>query len=33
MDLDEHAIKKQKLIKQMKEAGKKRNPSEAMQLL
>lgn len=28
MVLDEHAIKKQKLIKQMKEAGKKRNPSE-----
>ncbi len=28
MGLDEHAIKKQKLIKQMEEAGKKRNPSE-----
>ncbi|MDY0385723.1 MAG: hypothetical protein RBT65_01055 [Methanolobus sp.] len=28
INLDEHAIKKQKLIKQMKEAGKKRNLSE-----
>ncbi|WP_048063153.1 winged helix-turn-helix domain-containing protein [Methanococcoides burtonii] len=28
MDLDENNRKKQKLIEQMKEAGKKRNPSE-----